>query len=489
VIRLVLKTFLCLTLISTSFLACTTSDSGEDESIEDELNAELDDIDGVDDESVSDSGFDDDSMDEGDLADSDSGDESFEDFEDLDADSTADSGDGDDEFFADSGGGEDDDFFAEDADTPSAQGLAEKDLEKELEKGNSISTNSADPSVTAPVEPTPIGETVAGGATANSSPSNPFSDDSFENIVPPQSPNMPNEDLGISDPLVADVDPPLPSAKAANELVPIAKVSKEPFFRNQRLMNTVYVARPGEDLMTISHKIFEKDNTQTLLTDNQYLLKGVDIGDQIYYNSPNRPDDKKEILTYYEDIKMAPQYYITKKGDNIQKIGREVLGYDDAWKEVWVFNDSLQSQAQLPAGLKIRYWSGNELQTPPEAPVSIGSIGSEDTGSENPESPPSIPPSAIETPETLVDVTGPTASMDDPEMNMTNDPAATMPQEIASPVPVVSPVQATESNESLLTIAGIALIGLAVLSLIAIQIKNRKKEDLSMPPSMEFTKV
>ena len=40
-----------------------------------------------------------------------------------------------------------------------------------------------------------------------------------------------------------------------------------------------------------------------------------------------------------------------------------------------------------------------------------------------------------------------------------------------------------------MTIAAIAMIAIAGIAIVAIQIKNRKKDDGSMPPSLEFTKV
>ena len=56
-------------------------------------------------------------------------------------------------------------------------------------------------------------------------------------------------------------------------------------------------------------------------------------------------------------------------------------------------------------------------------------------------------------------------------------------------LPTVPKVEAKQEN-SLMTVAAVALIGIAVLVLVAIQIKNRKKQtEQAMPPSLEFTKV
>lgn len=462
-------------LIPAFIVACTTSDdSGDDDaSIEGELNSELDDMDGVAD---------------GDVASDDSEDAADDLDGELDADGdSADSGDSvsdsDDEL-----DGEDDDFFAEDADKPSdSQELAEKDLQQELEKGDVPADGGLGEPV-APLEPTAAASmgsaaTSPGGFAVTSKETPLSAPDGFEAVAPP-SVIMPNEDLGISDPLVSEVDPPLPAERVAKDVVPVSKIRREPFVSKAgRLMNAVYIARPGDDGGVISQKLFDKDMKAMLEEDNEDLRRGVNVGDKIYYNSPSRPDDKKEMLTYYEDKKLPVQYYITKADDNIKKIGREVLGYDDAWKEVWATNESLQSQALLPAGLKIRYWSGNEMaEPPPEAPI-MASADPIETSTSGDETPAIAAPAE---PETLPDLSE--ASMEDPTMAQTD--ATPMPSDIATSTPdAAPPATVKENSDSLLTIAAVSIIGLAVLTLIAIQIKNRKRDDGSIPPSMEFTKV
>lgn len=467
-----LKALLCGLFIPSVFISCTTSDDGEEEeaSVEGELNSELDEVDGVGDETLA-----------GDSVE----DSEFDDFED-----NASGGDQ----AAGNGGGEDDDFFAEDADNPSddTQDMAEKDLQKELEKSDAGGAETAAVE-SLPVEPTPApvpatptpAPSTAGAGGLITSKETPLSTDGFEVVAP--SIAMPNEDLGISDPLVADVDPPLPAEKAAKEVVPVSKIRKEPFFSKKgRLINTVYIARAGDDLGTISQKLFEKDNAAILVEDNADLDDGVSIGEKVYYNSPTRSDDRKEILTYYEDKKMPAQYYITKQGDSIQNIGREVLGHDEAWKEIWALNESLQTQALLPAGLKIRYWSGNELQAPPVEPPIMASTDSPDSTS-----------GAAGTTAPATNSDGPTETLPDiSQETPTEDPAnlpqaevTPMPSDIATSAPPMPPTLAKEDGDSLLTVAGIAIIGLAVITLVAIQIKNRKRDDGSIPPSLEFTKV
>jgi hypothetical protein len=393
---------------------------------------------------------------------------------------------------------EDDEFLAEDSDSPAfdTEKLGEKDLKNELEKENLVTEAqpAAPPAENAPpVTVDPLASQnnmVAAGATpadvSNAAvvqePSQESSD-GYEVINPP----LPQEDLGVSDPLVAEVDPPLPSVKAAQEVVPLSKINKDPFFRNERLMNAVYLVRPNEDLAIISQKIYNEDRTSQLFADNPHLSKGIETGDKVYYMSPNRPDDKRVILTYFEDNKMAPQYYLTRRGDDIKKIGREVLGHEDGWKEIWATNDTLQTQAQLPSGLKIRYWSGSEpkaleattptLASSTSEPTIAGMVNETEAPPPQPETLPEIPPS----PEPVA-MTGEDPSMASQQVPLSADQMPSVPSTTND-----STVQA--EDDSVMTVAAIALIALAAMGIVAIQIKNRRTQSASMPPSLEFTKV
>jgi hypothetical protein len=488
-----------------NFTACTTDD-GTKSAVEGELDSELDDLAGSED-----------SID---------GDTSKTAEVDLEGEVDLESN-----LQKDSLSSEDDEFLAEDSPAPNtdsgndADMMAESDLDKELNKSKeaagsdkkdefadfpsapadepvadefqATATPSAPPPVPAdpPIAPASaeplVGDAVdgdmaaAGAGTVITSKESTPGPEGFEFVNP--APLLPKDDLGESDPLTTEVDPPLPSLKAAQELVQVAKIDKNPFFVNERLMNTVYIARPNEDLGTISQKIYNEDRIAHLLADNPNVSRGVAAGDKIYYTSPNRPDDKKAILTYYEDNKMAPAYYSTQQGDDIQKIGRRVLGFEDAWKEIWAINDGLQTQALLPAGLKIRYWSGNELKAGSADAMSMPTTV---------ESAPSVAPEKVETAEVPIDIpASPDMGMvntEDPGMassSMNSEPVPLLPDSSFAPPTADTPSVSQQNTGSIATMAGIAIVALAVLGLIAIQIKNRKRGDMGIPPSLEFTKV
>ncbi len=472
-----MKYLLILLLTISTLTACTTGEDSSD-GIEEELESEMEEM--ADGEATT-----------VEAAEEDATQEDASDEEVADKEKNA---DGDDEL-----DGEDDEFLAEDSSSPAAPNtdkLEEKDLQNELEKENMVAAKNENVGVT-PAEPIPpsnnppppmappvVAVDPAALAQPNSavtaSATTEITDDGFEVINPPP---LPQEDLGVPAPLVADVDPPLPSEKAAKELVPLSKIEQKTFMRNGRLINTIYFVRANEDLGAISQKIFNEDKTAVLVADNDFVLKGLEPGDRIYYNSPNRPTDDKLMLTYYEDNKMPPQYYVTRKGDDIKKIGREVLGTELGWKEIWSTNEVLQSQALLPAGLKIRYWSGSE----PRLSEATGPSLAATTPSDDP-SPTTVMPEP--TPETLPDL----PASPDPVVMPSEDPglaaaAALSPASNGPSLPSVeSPVKAQEET-SLMTVAAIAMIGLAGLAIVAIQIKNRKKDSGALPPSLEFTKV
>lgn len=136
-------------------------------------------------------------------------------------------------------------------------------------------------------------------------------------------------------------------------------------------INTVYIARPKEKLLDISMKIFGTDKTKELkkIAENRYLKsRAPKGGDKIYYTSPNRPDDSAKTMLYYEDMGMVPEIYVAKKGERLKNVSKELLGYDNAWKEVWASN-GVESKTALKDGETLRYWKSADaaMAAAPEA--------------------------------------------------------------------------------------------------------------------------
>lgn len=155
---------------------------------------------------------------------------------------------------------------------------------------------------------------------------------------------------------LSSTDYSVPAPKPAESLLKLATTM--PYQTPTGWVNTVYVARPGETIADISMKIFAADKVKDLkkIAENKYLKwRSAKAGDKIYYISPNRPDDSTKTILYYEDMGMVPETYVAKKGDNLKKVAKEILGYDKGYIELWTANP-VESKDRLTAGETIRYW-------------------------------------------------------------------------------------------------------------------------------------
>jgi len=81
------------------------------------------------------------------------------------------------------------------------------------------------------------------------------------------------------------------------------------------------------------------------------------VGDKVYYNSPQRPNDSQSLLTYYEDLSLSPQVYTIQAGENIRTISKNLLGNANSWKEIWATNPSIQSKGNVEDSYELRYWN------------------------------------------------------------------------------------------------------------------------------------
>jgi hypothetical protein len=120
-------------------------------------------------------------------------------------------------------------------------------------------------------------------------------------------------------------------------------------------LNAVYIARPGDTFTKISKRIYgSKDQASSLRKSNSWI-SSLKPGNKVYYNSPKRPDDNSKVLTFFEDEGIAPEIYVAKEGDNIRSVSKELLGYSNAWQEVWSTN-AVVSRGDLQPGTELRYW-------------------------------------------------------------------------------------------------------------------------------------
>ncbi len=188
-----------------------------------------------------------------------------------------------------------------------------------------------------------------------------------QTLAPP--PEKPPETLANNPPPVTEKPtetvPPATVTEAA-PTPPVAEAGPKPEYQkmkdatwvvNKKVVNAVYFGRPGDTLKSISEKIYGDASHEKDLKKINSALKSrpVRVGDKVYFNSPHRPEDSTKIMTYYEDKGLAPKIYTAKEGDKVKAVSKELLGFDNAWKEVWGSN-AFDSKKTLDPGTEIKYW-------------------------------------------------------------------------------------------------------------------------------------
>lgn len=193
-------------------------------------------------------------------------------------------------------------------------------------------------------------------------------------------------------PLVEDsyTEPAKPVTAAAS--TSLQKISETtPYAHGEGFVNTVYIARPKEKLAEISQTIYGMDKSKELKQINPYLKsRGARPGDKIYYVSPNRPTDSSKMVSYYEDNGMTASTYVAKKGDRLTKVSKSLLGYENAWKEVWTTN-SILSKTKLAEGDVIQYWKPAQTSVATQVAANSGA-NMIDSANQLPAAPPAPAP-------------------------------------------------------------------------------------------------
>lgn len=235
----------------------------------------------------------------------------------------------------------------------------------------------------------------------------------------------------------APVVAPKSSLKKLSDIVP--------YQEGEGWVNTVYIARPKETLKQISQKIYSADKTKELKTINTSLKsRGPRAGERIYYVSPNRPMDSSKTITFFEDNGMMPENYVAKKGDNLKKIAKKLLGYDGAWREMWITNP-VESQGNLAEGEILRYYKTTAAVPPAEMVAANNSAPSMNTPPpmpENPQMAPPIPPDMNNAQANMAPPPQPPPDMNappPPDMNAQANMAPPPPQELPPPPPPSEP--------------------------------------------------
>jgi hypothetical protein len=285
------------------------------------------------------------------------------------------------------------------------------------------------------------------------------------------------------------------SGGAVGGFVPVKKIRSAPFTKAGSLLNTVYIARPGDTLSSISQKIYNEDRSSSLLAWNNTLGRGVKVGDKVYYNSSRRPNDSNRMLTYYEDVGIEAQHYFSKPGDNIRVVSRQLLGSDGherSWMEVWATNLEVESKDEIAGGIDLRYWppGGAPSASPMMTDTSLPSEPFAAAGT-------TADPGMAIAPEPMPDMTDPMGANNfqgglDPMAANTADPGipdipdvpvpdpspAGAAAGIAAGTPGTSPSPAATAGadeDMTMTLALVGVVLLAAVGLMVVMKKNRTR--------------
>ncbi|HEY1079392.1 MAG TPA: LPXTG cell wall anchor domain-containing protein [Bdellovibrio sp.] len=260
----------------------------------------------------------------------------------------------------------------------------------------------------------------------------------------------------------------------------LQKVATTPWKVGKTWYNAVYFARPGDSLASISQMIYGADRVKELKKGNAaFASRDVRPGDKVYYNSPNRPDDSSHIANYYEESGQPAQTYVAKEGDNIRTVAKEILGYDNAWKEIWSSN-SVDSKGAIAAGTELRYWKGGAAAAPQAPPQEIAGMtppppAPEEMMAQQP--PAEVPPPPMpEAP--AMDMPPPPPPPQEFAQEMAPPPPPPM-EAINPPAPVAQVEEAPTGMDNDTTMA-LAVVGLAAAGLAALIVirKKRKQKEL-----------
>lgn len=296
-------------------------------------------------------------------------------------------------------------------------------------------------------------------------------------------------------PTMAAAEEPEPEMeKPKPAMVPLRKVAEKPWKVGKNVFNTVYFAKPGDTLDSISQMIYGADKTKVLKSGNpSYASRDPKPGDKVYYPSPNRPDDMERMLTSYEDTGIPPQIYVAKQGDNIRAVSKNLFGYDGAWKEVWSSNP-VESKGELEEGTELRYWA-SALPAAPSAAATTADASSTGTGGFEVPAPPPMPEMAPPEASMAMNDMPPPPPMPEsvppppppmPEMAQNDIPPPPPMEQMAPPPPPPPKMKKTPAAEAEMTgmdedqmmalgVVAVAAAGIAALLVVR---KRRKQKEL-----------
>jgi hypothetical protein len=254
-------------------------------------------------------------------------------------------------------------------------------------------------------------------------------------------------------------------SEAPKPVIPLKKMLSAPYQQGGMWVNALYVARQDDTLDGVSKKIFNADKVEELKSINPtYKNRDLKVGDKVYYNSPVRPQDSAQMLTYYEDLNLPPEYYTAQPGDDMKAVSKKLLGHSNSWKEIWATNLDVESKGELTEGTRLRYWNPISAPMIPEQTIAQNTP---------PPMPENVPPPMANTPP-------PPPPMEEipppPAVAEISEPPPPPPPP-ADPVPSADTAAASplDNPDQVMALGLGAILLLAAIALFIIRKKRSKK--------------
>jgi hypothetical protein len=289
------------------------------------------------------------------------------------------------------------------------------------------------------------------------------------------------------------------SNETAPSFIPVRKMKTTPYNDGNTLINRLYIVRDGDNMKSISTKVYGDDSRAKDLYkwNSHFKGKTLKVGDKVYYASARNPTDSSAMLLYYEEAGIQPTMYSAKKGESIRKVSQTLLGHPRSWMEVWATND-VESKWAMTEGTQLRYWPEGaaagatpitQASNEEAAPVMDEASGAED-GGQNMAANEELPPPAEDMP-----MDQGSMAQNDENNNLGNVGAAGSleepppPSDISTPPPppptAIAPPEAPAENglasmmggqdDSMMMAALGGLLILAALILLIFIKRSRKK--------------
>ena len=303
-------------------------------------------------------------------------------------------------------------------DTPPATDVAATDKPADdlsLDDPGALPADTGGATPTENITDNPAQPSDAGVFNSTEKPADPVADVASTEPVP---------DTSIPETTAPEREPKAPrvsraASGGAVSFAALMKVKEGPFTApGGATMNRVYIARPKDTAKSIATKVYnDPKRSKDLVKWNPVLKRGARAGDKVYYSSAANPSDSR-MMNFYEEAGVAPQSYTTKDGDNLRTVAKNLLGFKDAWKEVWETNQSVESKGKVPAGLNLSYWPETGTAAPVQTMAQTG-----------------MPPADSGLPTSLPDAAPQVPSQPTQAANVPQQPVANQQDPFANPPP------------------------------------------------------